>query len=160
MNVVHKYKDDDVARSRVCQNCTKIISNIFRNARWTTYYSVIVAFYIIFFFHSFLLHHIPPSISSSCIVRLSLGFSSLVKRHASFVLRCVYKFAELFFDFTWDAIYLKLIIKYTAGAGGRNDFWCFLRFYKSIYPMYFCFSRDGQVPYIYLFIYIFICLFI
>lgn len=56
---------------------------------------------------------------------------------------------------------LKSIIKYTAGAGGRNDFWCFffffLRFYKSIYPMYFFFSFLAATVkcHIYIFIYFF-----
>lgn len=57
--------------------------------------------------------------------------------------------------------YLKSIIKYTAGAGGRNDFLVFFFLCASINLSILCtfFSRDGQVPYIFIYLFIHIILF-
>lgn len=133
MNVVHKYKDDNVARCgyRMCQTVQNYFGTSFANIRQTIYMVAAFCFHICVAFFLYLCF--SNGIAQSYVDTFSISIAISSARYCClFVFVC---FVFFFFYIIQRAIglcmrcdILKLIIKYTAGAGGRNDFGV-LRFY-------------------------------
>lgn len=149
------------ARSRVCQNCTKIILEHFSQRSLN---NLLLGDCVIYIIHYILRsspfvsprHPLPSNFSSPPFTSsLTLAFSKMT------VLICISEVhlrvsQELFLDFTWDAILFKIDNQIHGRSGWKERFFgvFFLRFYKSIYPMYFLAAT------VKCHIYLFICLFI